>query len=133
MSKKEKVVSDNPNYPPERIKGLKPIEKGEVRNPKGYPKGQPNSSTIINKVLDTVMKHLNPLTGENEESTVKEHMIRSIAFKAFDGMDVKSAEFLLERTDGKVTDKIEHSGEIDTGVTINIRKDLLPKDLDDLE
>ena len=110
---------------------LIPYEKGQSGNPKGRPKGGKNTKTIIKEYLKAMTK----CTGEDgKDIDISNHEAILLAqLVNAKGGSVKSAEFLLERLDGKVTDKIEHSGEIDTGVTINIRKDLLPKDLDDLE
>ena len=41
-----------------------PPKKGEVRNPKGKPKGTLNRATITKKWLSVINSAINPITGE---------------------------------------------------------------------
>jgi hypothetical protein len=85
------------NYNPKSRENLKPIKKGEVKNPKGAPKKLPNLDVILANVLGS----------ENEEGkTAAEQIIEAIRRRANTG-DVKAANLLLERGWGKVKEKID--------------------------
>ena len=85
------------NYNPKSKSNLKPIKKGEVRNPKGAPKKLPNLDLLLANVLGT----------ENEEGkTAAEQILEALRRRANTG-DVKAANLLLERGYGKVKEKID--------------------------
>ena len=85
------------NYNPKSKANLKPIKKGEVKNPKGAPRKLPNLDVILANVLGE----------ENEQGkTAAEQIIEAIRRRANAG-DVKAANLLLERGWGKVKEKID--------------------------
>ena len=85
------------NYNPKSKDNLKPIKKGEVKNPKGAPRKLPNLDIILANVLG----------AENAEGkTAAEQIIEAIRRRANAG-DVKAANLLLERGWGKVKEKID--------------------------
>ncbi len=85
------------NYNPKSRENLKPISKGEVRNPKGAPRKLPNLDVILANVLGE----------ENKDGkTAAEQIIEAIRRRANAG-DVKAANLLLERGWGKVKEKID--------------------------
>ena len=79
---------------------LIPPVKGEVRNPKGKPKGSLNSKTRLIRLLTVMQDITNPITGEVEGFSVLEQMDIAKIQKALGG-DSKAYEILLDRLEGK--------------------------------
>lgn len=100
---------------------LRPMKKGETRNPNGRPKGSLNSKTILNKFLSLQEKFKNPVTGEFEKMSVYEVMSLSIIAKARKG-DLNAYKEILDRLEGKAQQKIDHTtdGEAINKVTVEI-------------
>jgi hypothetical protein len=84
-----------------QIKNLKPIQKGEVRNPNGRPVGSQNTKTILGKILNTKIKKDNPLTDKVEDMTVLELMNYVLVANATQG-DLSSYKEVIDRFEGKV-------------------------------
>ena len=103
------------------LQNLKPMKKGETRNPNGRPKGGLNSKTILNKFLSLQQKFKNPVTGEFENMSVYEVMSLSIIAKARKG-DLNAYKEILDRLEGKAQQKIDHTtdGEAINKVTVEI-------------
>lgn len=102
---------------PENLEKHK-FKKGESGNPNGRPKGALNTKTILNKFLSLVKEDVkNPITKERENMTVAEIMNLSIIAKAIKG-DIKAYREILDRLEGKVQQKIDHTtgGEKISGV-----------------
>ena len=78
---------------------LIPPKKGEVRNPKGYPKGVPNTKTRLKRLLTITQNLTNPITGEKEGFTVAEQMDLAMIMKAKEG-DVQAYKTLQDRLEG---------------------------------
>lgn len=89
-------MPNNPNA----VDNLIPIKKGEVRNPKGYPKGVPHTKTRLIRLLELTNKLENPITGEMEGFTVAEQMDLAQVMKAMKG-DTTSYKELVDRLEGK--------------------------------
>ncbi len=80
------------NPPPEHGK----FKKGQSGNPKGRPKKMPELEALLVKVL----------AEEKEGITAMEAIIRRLRSQAAAG-NVKAAEILMDRSYGKVKQKIE--------------------------
>lgn len=87
-------------------KNLIPPKKGEVRNPKGKPKGTLDTKTILKKFLHLVMDTNNPITGVTENLSVLEQMNLKQIANALGG-DLSSYRELIDRYEGKVLNKSE--------------------------
>ena len=95
---------------------LKPAKKGEVRNPKGRPKGSRSRSAIVREVLEAVItKQTQMRLGlyvEPQEvgDSVVDVMTRRIAEEAMKG-DARSFVALLDSAYGKVKDNatVQHN------------------------
>jgi len=87
-----------------------PPKKGEIRNPKGKPKGTLNRSTIIKKWLLANEKTTNPITNETELLSQQDLIILAAIKEARDG-NISAFRELMDSVYGKVTDKIDHSNE----------------------
>jgi len=85
--------------------GKKPFEKGNKIGP-GRPKGAESSTTRLKRLLGITQLKENPLTGIVEQITLAEQMDCAILLKALNG-DVKSYAELLDRFEGKATQKIQ--------------------------
>ena len=92
---------------------LKPAKKGEVRNPKGRPKGSKNRSTIIRHWLQAVTDGKNPITGDIDKMSVDDRLTLSILAKAMKG-DTQAYKALMDSAYGqpKQQMEIDHSGGI---------------------
>lgn len=93
---------------------LIPAKKGEVRNPKGKPKGTKNFKTIIEEFLSVETDAMNPMSGKLEKLSVGQQIVIALLTKAKKG-DVSAIKELLDRIDGKAKIELKHSGEVSTG------------------
>ena len=92
------MANPNPNQ-----KGLKPPQKGEVRNPKGKPKGTLNASTIARRWAETEQMTKNPLTGGDERLTQADLMTLAQIKNAQSG-DLNAYKEIMDRAYGKVVE-----------------------------
>jgi hypothetical protein len=99
---------------------LIPAKKGEVRNPKGRPKGLPNARTRYKRLLELVTTKTNPVTGELEEFTQLELMDIAVFNKALKG-DLNAYKEILDRLEGKAQQSIDMS------LAVDPRKQILEK------
>lgn len=100
---------------------LIPPVKGERRNPNGRPVGSRSRSTIVKYWLEAIKEARNPITGELERLPVADQIVLSLIGKALKG-DVSAFKELMDSGYGKLTDKVEHSGDIITGIQINVKR-----------
>lgn len=90
------------------LKNLKPIKPGEVRNPKGKPKGAMNSKTVIRRFLEMDAVVINPKTQKKvvlkglkgEPITYMEAIIIRMIQRAMKG-DTTAFNAILDRMEGK--------------------------------
>ena len=85
---------------------LRPAKKGEVRNPKGKPKGTRNRSTIAREWLEVTQFITNPITGEKEKLEQQDIMTLGIIKKARDG-DVNAYKALMDAAYGQPLQQIQ--------------------------
>ena len=85
---------------------LRPAKKGEVRNPKGKPKGTRNRSTIAREWLEVSQFITNPITGEKEKLEQQDIMTLGIIKKARDG-DVNAYKALMDSAYGQPLQQIQ--------------------------
>lgn len=94
-----------------------PFQPGRSGNPDGRPPGSISFKAIAEKLLDG--KITIEQAGEMRQITRKEKMILGIIDDAVNDEDpnirLKAVAYIMEKTEGKVPDKYEHSGQIDTG------------------
>jgi hypothetical protein len=83
---------------------LIPAKKGEVRNPKGYPKGKPNLKTLIEKVWN---EEITDAKGDKKIQGLL--AVKAILDKAQQG-DVSAFRELANRLEGLPTQKTELTG-----------------------
>ena len=100
---------------------LKPAwKKGESGNPKGYPKGQKNRSTIARRWLEVNQSLKNPLTGEQETMSQEDLATLALIKKAREG-DVYAYKALMDSAYGSPVQQIDQSIEqMMTGLTVKI-------------
>ena len=80
-----------------------PVKKGEIRNPKGKPKGTLNAKTILNKYLAQKLGKSKIRAGEE----LSLNMIKTALDKKEDTRDrIKATEVIWDRTDGKAIQPI---------------------------
>ena len=91
--------------------GAKPFEKGESGNPKGRPKGVPNSKTRLLRLLEITQNVKNPITGELEDFSIAERMDLAILNKALKG-DIRAYQELMDRLEGKAKQTTDVNQEI---------------------
>jgi len=85
-----------------------PPKKGEVRNPKGKPKGTLNRSTILKKWLEVKTKVKRPDNGSEEMVSLSDAIALGIIRQAMKG-DVNAYREIMDTLHGKITDKIDHT------------------------
>ena len=100
---------------------LIPAKKGEVRNPNGRPKGSRDRQTIVNQWLEAVKEARNPITGKNENLPISDQMVLKLIGKVLLDGDVQAFKELMDSGYGKLTEKLQHSGEIITGFEITVK------------
>lgn len=109
----------------EMPKGGVPFKKGQSGNPKGKPVGARHalSKERLLKILSVVQNKKNPLTQQEEQLSILEQMDISMILKALKGSYFHYKE-LVERIEGKVTDKTEvtgaNGGPVETETVIKI-------------
>lgn len=81
-----------------------PPKKGEVRNPKGKPKGTLNRSTIIRNMIESNLKYVDPITGEEILRPIYEHMTAAMLKEVLSG-NVAAFKELMDGGFGKVKDE----------------------------
>lgn len=101
---------------------LIPAKKGEVRNPKGKPKGTKNFKTIIEEFLTVETDAMNPMSGKLEKLSVGQQVVIALLAKAKKG-DVPAIKELLDRIDGKAEQKLIHEGGFFNETELIIKKD----------
>lgn len=89
-----------------KLANLRPIQKGEVRNPKGKPKGTKNFATIARKWLESPAETIHPITKKRAHLTQLDVIILEQIKKARRG-DTRAFEALLDRMDGKPSSQKE--------------------------
>jgi len=110
-------MPNNPNA----IDNLIPAKKGEIRNPKGYPKGLEHSSTRLKRLLSLTENLRNPITKKMEGFTVLEQLDLQQIIKARSG-DTRAYETIIDRLEGKpmqfseINANIENSKEVSDGL-----------------
>ena len=90
---------------------LIPPKKGEIRNPKGKPKGIPHSSTRLRRLLELTNKMENPITGELEGFSVAEQMDLKQIIRAIKG-DTKAYTTIMDRLEGKPKETIDQNTKV---------------------
>lgn len=92
--------------------GSTPFVKGQSGNPNGRPKGAQTSSVRLRRLLEIEQKKPNPVTKKEEKFTTLELMDAAVIAKALKG-DILAYREILDRFEGKVPNKNEHSGSLD--------------------
>ncbi len=85
-----------------RTDNLKPFKPGQCGNPNGRPKGS-GVTDRLKKLLDE------EVTLKGKQTTMAEALAQVVLNKALKG-DHKFVKELLDRVEGKVTDKLEVEG-----------------------
>lgn len=83
-----------------------PAKKGEIRNPKGYPKGLKHKKTEFTEIMNALYPGSNPYTGEAVKvdgiTRLKFELIRVAMGSDNDAAKIAAIERLLDRIEGKV-------------------------------
>jgi hypothetical protein len=87
---------------------LIPPKKGEVRNPKGKPKGTLNRATIAKKWLKAMESAVNPITGKDERLTQSDIITLAQIKKARKG-DTHAYKALMDSGFGLPKQEIEQT------------------------
>jgi hypothetical protein len=88
---------------------LKPAwKKGESGNPKGYPTGKKNRSTVARYWMEVNQKLKNPLTGTEETMSQEDLMTLALIKKAREG-DVSAYRELMNSGYGAPVQQIEQT------------------------
>ena len=91
---------------------LKPFKPGQSGNPKGRPKKENCIPDILRMIGEEIAKDKagNPISGEAGEMNKREFVLRKVFDFAVKGQSW-AVQFIAERTEGKVSDKLQ----LDTG------------------
>jgi len=95
-------MANNPNV----LDNLKPFQPGKSGNPAGKPKGTPNTSTRLRRLLDITQNLSNPITEEVEGFTVLEQIDMKLIMKAREG-DLNSIKEVYDRMEGKPQQSVD--------------------------
>jgi hypothetical protein len=100
-----------------------PPKKGEIRNPKGKPKGTKNRATILKKWIKVKVKikdKSNPLLREIT-GTVEDEIILALIHKGRSG-DVQAIKEINDTLYGKIHDEIDHNVTIPQLPTVIVKR-----------
>lgn len=79
---------------------------GQSGNPKGRPKGIVSITDTLRKVIEKKMETIDPVTKNKDRKKIKEIIALALVGKALKG-DVRAIQEMLDRLEGKVTQKVE--------------------------
>lgn len=91
---------------------LIPAKKGEVRNPKGKPKGTKNRSTIARQYLEAMSDGVDPMTGDSLKITHEEFMTLALIKKAREG-DPQAYKALMDSAFGSPVQQVDSNVNLD--------------------
>jgi len=91
-----------------KLDNLKPFKKGESGNPKGYPVGKKNRSTVARYWMDVNQNLKNPLTGSEQVMSQEDLMTLALIKKAREG-DVSAYRELMNSGYGAPVQQIEQT------------------------
>jgi hypothetical protein len=108
---------------------LIPAKKGEIRNPKGKPKGTKNFKTLYKKYLALTMKPEEsgfdiPFVDKDIKLSLKDMMILRHIKKAIGKADYKDIEMIINRVDGLLKQNIDTNIKTDKTILETIAKQL---------
>jgi len=103
---------------PENVIGNGFDKRPDAINKNGRPKGSLNSKTRLKRFLELIVDIENPVTGENEKSTVLEKMDLVQISRALNG-DLNAYKEILDRFEGKALNS-EESTDNTNEIIINI-------------
>lgn len=90
-----------------RLDNLIPFSgANDPRRMNGRPKGVPNTKTRLQRILNLIEEHKNPVTGELEKFTVAELLDMQQVIKARKG-DTKAYQILLDRLEGRPQQSVD--------------------------
>jgi hypothetical protein len=92
-------------FNPKSLENLKPFEKGH-KPAGGRPKGSVSLVTVIERMLTQKIELPDPLSKKRLTKEVRDWIVTSLLTKAMKG-DISAIKEILERIDGKVTQKTE--------------------------
>lgn len=98
---------------------LKPIKKGEVRNPKGRIKGSKNMTTILREILEMKVDYQDPTWKNKQKVTKKYVMIAKIIELAMKG-DIRAYENIIDRLEGKPVQQIDQNTVVNGGLPLGV-------------
>jgi hypothetical protein len=101
------------------VENLKPCKPGETHNPKGRPKGAKGLSTLLRKYLKQKIDFNDPISKENVKKALGDVVILKLLSNAIKG-DMRAIQEILDRTEGKASQLIEHKGNINEPITVRI-------------
>jgi hypothetical protein len=81
----------------------------------GRPKGIKNFKTILRNIAEQKELHTNPITGEKSPTELIIVLAWQLYKKARSG-DLKALEMILDRTEGKLKQQLEHSGDTENPI-----------------
>lgn len=90
-----------------QLDNLRPAQPGEIRNPKGKPKGTLSAKTIIKKWLKGKEDITNPITKQKVKLTQLDIMVLKQIEKARKG-DTNAFNALLNRSEGMPKQQVEN-------------------------
>jgi len=99
---------------------LTPWQPGESGNPKGRPPGR-SISSILKDLLNKNFTNIDPFEkGQLKERPINEHIAIKLANMALKG-DISSIKEIFDRTEGKPPQKLEHTGDANNPLSINVK------------
>ena len=94
-----------------------PPKKGEIRNPKGKPKGTKNRATLLKQWIEVGTK-LKDINGKEKKGTFEDRIEIAIILKALDG-DVQAYKEIKDTLYGKLAEKLESKNIDIKGITFD--------------
>jgi len=88
------------------------FKPGKSGNPSGRPVGSKSVASILKQLLECDVTSFNPITEDEEEMSVAMAVAFRLVRNAIKDGDLRAIIEIMDRTDGKTTQKVELDGNL---------------------
>lgn len=103
-------IRQRPAPTPKQLANLRPVQKGEIRNPKGKPKGTRDRATIVQEVMNTLIQVADPSNPQLRKKVTLYEAAMMGQFKSAINGNTAAWKEIQDTLHGKQTEKQEITG-----------------------